>query len=326
MRLRLAVIFAVLVAAGSSVLAEDAPAPAAPPAGSGNPPPEAGFRFIAAEGQTMSWLVTEEESASLGGRYATSVRWSEHLTLTFDRDLGEGFEAKLTVSSVKPEPSSPLPDTLHFALAKAIEDKPLDVLVDRSGFIARVRNWPGVRGEMSARIASTSDPESVRLIGFLLDKLDDASAGNVVGRPLLLLSAAFSVPFRIDGSAAEYPDWQGGAAYMFPGRTIKTKILGKQDTKVAATWTFSTDPRNAADHIGNEVLSLLNAAARDQPMLRDVARTAASLLAAAGLELDEDGVVIYDASVRRIVSFQHRVRILVGEFNKEQKLVVTALN
>jgi hypothetical protein len=281
---------------------------------------DVGFRFAPASGQTMSWLATESESASFGGKHAESVRWSEKLTLTFGRELPDGFEAKLTVSSVTPEVGTP--DTLHYTLARAVADRPIDVIVDATGYVREVRNWGGVQADMVAALAGLGDAASAKLFGTLLGSLDAARAGAAVARPLLLQSAAYGLAFKSDGSTAEYPDWRGGSAYIFPGRKIATRLIGKKDALLFAEWSLTTDPKAAAEHVGGEVLSLLNAASQGDASLAEASRTASVLLATGGLDLGEEAGLVFDASVRRITRFQHRVRLNVGDFHKQQEVVV----
>ena len=276
------------------------------------------FPFAAASGETLAWQVSESETATLGARHEETVRWSEKLTLAVGAALADGFEAKLTVSGVVAEAGTPA--TLHYVLARALAERPLDVVVDRGGFVREVRDWPAVRTALEAALPALTDAVTARSLAAVLDKLDAARAGAVVARPLLLASGAYALAFRSDGTVAFHPDWQGGSAYVFPGRQAASRIVGRKDSEVFAQYSLSTDPMIAAGHVGNELLAVLNAAAGGQTALADSARTDSALIGTDGVNLGEQAAFSFDAAIRRITQFKHRVSVGVGDFQRVQEL------
>jgi hypothetical protein len=283
-------------------------------------PTDLAFPFAPASGETLTWHVAERETAALGTRHEETVRWSETLTLAFGRALADGFEAQLTVGSVVAEAGTP--DTLHYVLARAVADRPLDVIVDKRGFVREVSDWPAVKAAMQAALPALTDALSARTIAAGLDRLDGARVGTAVARPLFLESGAYGLAFRSDGSLAVYPNWQGSSAYVFPGRKVATRIVGRKDTQVFAQWSLTTEPAVAAEHVGSEVLSVLNAAAKGDTTLAESARTDSALIAVSGIDLGEQAAFAFDAASRQITEFRHRVTLGVGDFREEQEVLV----
>jgi hypothetical protein len=231
-----------------------------------------------------------------------------------------GPAATIVTDNVRAEQGTP--DGLHYILARAVEGMPVAVTFDPGGFVGEVKDWDGLREAVAARIPSLTDTATVTMIDGLLKLLDAGRSGGLIDRPFLLMSAIHNLPYRADLAAADFPDWQGGSAFIFPGRRISPQLLGRQGETVFGKWSIRTDPALAGRNLAAEVLPMLAAVAAADPSVADATRYASTLLTTQGLNLTEEGIFAYDVGKRRVTRFQHRLGIAVGEFRKDALLTV----
>lgn len=279
------------------------------------------FSFAPQAERTISYRISDTLTSTVSGGETRKAVWSHRLEVEMGASDDTGTRALVTVRDVRLEHGEAGVDYL---LARAIEGVPLEVMFDRGGFIREVVGWQGIKTGLKRRLPATVGEDNAAMVAAILDRLDALHGATLVGRPLAIVSAAYGMSFRVDRGETEFDDWQGGSAYVFPGRTAKSHLIGtdgKNDRRVLAEWKFETDPAVAAAHLGPLFMELMP----DMGSGRDLADAQSMMrrwLAGGRIELDETGAALYDIDLRVVRNALSDVTITIGDLRREQRLMV----
>lgn len=293
-----------------------APARAQQPRGPGLLP------FYPPIGETLTYAATQRES-TVHGPHSLARAWRQTISITPTLEAPERhFRATLLVRDVRLDSGSE--DDFLLAVARAIQDRPVEVRLSPNGFVSGAADWPGLKRHINAAVARFAPAAQARPLAALLDRLDEGDGFSVLARPLYLTAAGYTLRLRPDGEPHATPDYDGASAYIFPGRTARTQLkeIARAEGRLTMGWDIASDPRAAAREMAPMLREMMSVAAAGAASPGDVARARAELerTLAAGMSLREGGVLDYDVARRATRKASHRLELVAGDYRKETKV------
>ena len=278
--------------------------------------------FNPAPATSFAYRITETANISWNGAVQPADSWSHKFEIIFGgRTLG-GMSATIAISDVTGEA-----DSLRYLLAKAAEGEKFKVIVDTGGFVREIADWPGFKAQLSARVAEIANPATAKRTAALLDRLDPIRGSVILGRTLLLVSSAYPAVFASDKSRGTLKNWQGGSAYIIPGRTITTQLVDVDGEKavIRVAWSLATDTLQAARLIGPEFISMIAPATSKRGGAEAMAEIRKAL-AEGRLSLAENAEGSFDLRSGLARSFRHEIAITVRGYRSNQTVTMELLD
>jgi hypothetical protein len=285
------------------------------------PPADLTFAFRPPAQKTLAYKVTATDKARFRGAEQQAQRHSHRLTVSFGAQTPQGVEARLAIREVKAEAGSP--HGLDYLMARAAEDQSFDVIVAGNGLVRDMADWPAAKALLAGALPRV-DPARWTENRAVVDMLDSATAANALARPFQLLGALYQLPFKSNGSITSVPDFMGPGAFVFAGRTARTRLVGRDRGRrtITAEWTLRTAPAIAAEKLAPQLHAMLRSISSSDVAAGGAETLLARLLKEGRIGLEEMATVVMDAQTRQVRRFQHELTIVAGDLRREQMLVM----